>query len=180
MILYKKIWKIPFLVNFANFIHILWSKNHVFKNLVEGPPMIWAIFILPHSLGYPKSVTVFLFQAIWVNKSLSMMCSRHHSRVNNYRVKTMAWSHLGNRHRQTRQRRPSRLLVLKDTNPKKNYEGMISKNVKNRDCFKKREIARLFIWGCVIFLLNWAALSACVICFSKNQKHFLYYTWFIS
>jgi hypothetical protein len=35
----------------------------------------------PHALGHTKSVTVFLFQAIWVNKSLSMMCSVDVSKI---------------------------------------------------------------------------------------------------
>jgi hypothetical protein len=59
---FKKNSKISFLVNFANFSHNLWSKNHVLKKVGRGSSHYlfsnWYFLIL-HALGYPKSVTDF-------------------------------------------------------------------------------------------------------------------------
>jgi hypothetical protein len=70
--------KWDFLVNFANFSHNLWSKNHVLKKVGRGSShdlfSNW-YFLNLHALGYLKPVTGFFVPDFWVNKSLSMMCS---------------------------------------------------------------------------------------------------------
>jgi hypothetical protein len=61
---------------FANFSHVLWSKNHVLKKVGWGGDENWFVCLVfrnLHALGYLKLVTVFLCSHFWVNKSLSMM-----------------------------------------------------------------------------------------------------------
>jgi hypothetical protein len=56
--------KLSFLVNFANFSHNLWSKNHVLKKVSRGSShdlfSNW-YFLNLHALGYSKPVTVILY-----------------------------------------------------------------------------------------------------------------------
>jgi hypothetical protein len=49
--------------------------------LVEGGTMTYLNFLYflnQHALGYPKSVTILFCEHVWVNKSLSMMCTANY------------------------------------------------------------------------------------------------------
>jgi hypothetical protein len=73
---FKKIEKFHFWSIFANFSHILWTKNPVLKKVGRTRPgdlfKFW-YFLNLHALGYPKSETKIFCEHFWVNKSLSMM-----------------------------------------------------------------------------------------------------------
>jgi hypothetical protein len=64
--------------------YILWSKNHVLKKVGRGSCRaghnLFSIYYFLNviALGYPKSVTIIFLRALlalWVNKSLRMMCT---------------------------------------------------------------------------------------------------------
>jgi hypothetical protein len=73
---FKKNEKFHFWSIFANFSHILWTKNHVLTKVGRtraGDLFKFWYFLNLHALGYPKSITKKICAHFWVNKSLSMM-----------------------------------------------------------------------------------------------------------